>query len=116
MRCYKVDKGGTAEVIEIEATLDAFYKAIGCDCIDITIRMVEGHPFEVIVDDNGWFGNPIVTAIDARAFEANLVGTLLVFGCGDEEVRGLTDEEVEILEDRTYYVANQNHRELLIVD
>lgn len=62
------------------------------------------------------FRNPIVTAIDARAFEANLVGTILVFGCGDEDVKGLTDEEVQILEDRTYCVANQNHRELLIVD
>ena len=116
MRCYKVDKDGTAEVIEIEATLDAFYKAIGCDCIDIAVRMVNGHPFDVIVDDNGWFRNPTVTAIDAFAFEANLVGTLLIFGCGDGDVRGLTDEEVQILEDRTYYVTNQNHREILIVD
>lgn len=123
MKCYKIDKDGAAKAIDITANLESYYREIECDCIDIACLTVDGHPFDFIVDDVGLLKeNPIVTVIEASGFAPRLVGTVLVFGCGEYDIRGLTDDEVELLEESTLTVTVSrndeeiSYREILLVD
>ncbi len=86
-------------IMEIEDSLDDYYKIIGCNYIDIVERKIFGKWFDVICDDEGLLKeNPTVTAIDA-GFNPMLVGTL-IFAHHDAEghMTSIEDEEEAVLE------------------
>lgn len=87
-----VIKAGKFPVIKnIEKTLEAYYEEIGCDCIDIVSRKINGSWFDIICDDEGLFKDPlVVTAVDPNGSPA-LVGTLLI--CRFDGVDDVTDLE-----------------------
>ena len=58
--------------------LEDYYAALGCSCITIVRRRIDGKPFEIICDDEGLLvSNPKVSALDS-ALEGMLVGNLLI--------------------------------------
>lgn len=76
---------GTWGIIEVENELDAFYKALGCRCIDITVRRIGNKIVEIICDDEGLLvDSPKISAI-SNLGEAQLAGNLLIVGRADSE-------------------------------
>lgn len=69
--------------------LSDYYREIGCDCIDITSRIIGGKPFDIICDDEGLLkDNPVemlsMVYIYDDKFMPGLVGTL-IFASHDTE-------------------------------
>lgn len=100
MRAYivsgKEDKHGE---IEVEPSLKEYYRLIGCDCIDIVVREIDGHPYNIVLDDEGLLKPNRITAMaltsDIFGNTERLAGTLLVFGVDEEwDLAGLDDDEV----------------------
>lgn len=55
-----------------------FYKIIQCNCIDIIVRYIDGIPYNIICDDEGWFKqNPIITLTSEDKTEA-IVGNIII--------------------------------------
>lgn len=99
MRMYLIDvRNGTHGPVDIDNRLEAYYKTIGCEYIDITMRSIGGKDYDIIIDDEGLMkSGPIVSAA-ATGLEPVLVGNLLVCnfkdtddGTGEDD---LTDEDV----------------------
>lgn len=74
-------------------TLDAFYKVIDCDTIDITSLTLMGRDVCIAVDDNGFFRTdeslgegrlPGWVIFDDNGNEARLAGTLVLHGVDEE--------------------------------
>ena len=105
LRCVLIDPERGAEAVEIERSLGAYCKAIGCDLIDITCRRIGNTEYDIIVDDEGLLkGTPMVSAA-YRSGEFALVGRLIVcmHDDGGNEV-SLTEEQIdEVLANVTEY-------------
>lgn len=105
LRCVLIDPERGAEAVEIERSLGAYCKAIGCDLIDITCRTIGDTGYDIIVDDEGLLkGTPMVSAA-YRSGEFALVGRLIV--CMHDEDGNevsLTDGQIkEVLGNVTEY-------------
>lgn len=91
MRVMVIKGGKMPQVKDIEKSLDGYYKEIGCDVIDIVSRKINGSWFDIIMDDEGLFKDPlVVTAVDPTGSPA-LVGTLII--CKFDGVDDVTDLE-----------------------
>lgn len=109
IRGYHVDADrATAGPVEFRDEPSEYYRLLGCDIFDIATRFIEGHEFVFFVDDCGLLrDNPKVTAVDIEGNPA-LVGSLVVVARDKDnpaEVRGLTDEELDVLTDHTALCA-----------
>lgn len=112
---FAIDPRKNAELVETNG-LDDYYKVIGCDCIDITILAIDGHLFNVVVDDEGLLKGGAVPSVYSLNGEPLLVNTAIVFGVEEDcELRSLTIEEVLLLSDRTYEAANQNDDRFIVL-
>lgn len=69
----------TIEEIEIEASLSAYYKHIGCRTIDFVCRMPNGDA--LIVDDEALLSEPQPLAFKFAYFQYPIHGIALVVGC-----------------------------------
>ena len=115
MRCFRVGVDSRAEAIDIQNDLNAFYREIGTDVIDITRRVIGGITFHVVVDDIGLLReHPIVTMV-GHTLKPSLVGTLLIFGLDGPEFRSLTDDEVNVLYGSTFAIVGQE-RDVIMCD
>lgn len=66
-------------MVEVES-LEDYYAAIGCDCIEIVQRTIGGEKFTIICDDEGMFvDKPKISAINP-AGKVMFVGNLLIAG------------------------------------
>ena len=85
---------GTVEIREGKH-LEDMYRLIGCRCIDITVRRVNGRPYNIVCDDEGLlYDDPTVSAMGTD-MRPQLVGNLILFGIApDMDTRSLTDEEL----------------------
>lgn len=83
------------EIIDIEPKLEAYYKALDCDCIDIVERKIGKKWFDIVCDDEGLLKErPKISAINDMG-EVMLVGNLMFCKHDDEgDTVGLTDEEI----------------------
>lgn len=86
---------GSAEVVEIDKDLDAYYRVLNCRCIDIARRTIGGRAFEIICDDEATLvENPMPSAISPFG-SVMLYGNLFVVRFdGKDDVESLTDEEI----------------------
>lgn len=88
-----------AQAVEIDDTLDSFYKILDCSCIDIVRRRIGGRckkAFEIVCDDEGLFRDPQkISAIDNLG-TAQLVGNIFITGLsdGDGNLTSLTEYDV----------------------
>lgn len=92
-------------VQEVDANgLDDYYRLIGCDCIDVTVRKVAGMRLPIICDDEGYFKEkPIRSAYYEEPDTLPLVGNLLI--CGgmlEGKLLPLTDEQKEKVQNEIF--------------
>ena len=90
-------KEGTAKKTTIEKSLDGYYKALDCDCIDIAAREIGGKMFDIILDDEGLLKNdPIMSGVQNGhpCFVGNL---FIVKYNGRGDVTSLSDDESELV-------------------
>ena len=87
--------------VEIEDSLETYYRMLHCDCIDIVKRAVgpEKILYEIVCDDNGALHKNRISAID-RNGAAQLVGSLMVTGLADEngDLTSLSDDDAAYIE------------------
>ena len=88
--------------IETEPKLDEYYRLIGCRCVDFIIREINGHPYNIILDDEGLLKPNRIAAVSVQSnvfgTQEHLAGNLLIFGVDENDFehgcRSLTDEEL----------------------
>lgn len=113
MMAYLVDINACRhEVIDVEPILDEYYRLIGCRCVDFPTREIDGHPYNIICDDEGFLKPNHVSAVssekDMFGRQEQLVGNLLLFGVDQDNHehgnRSLTDDEVAQIEEHVMEV------------
>ena len=100
----------TAKVVTIDDTLDAYYSALNCCCIDIVSRTIGESEkyFTIVCDDEGLFkATPCISAVSDLG-EPMLVGSLFIadFDPGTGEMTSLPDEELNYVLDHVIFAAN----------
>lgn len=102
-------------VLNIPNELGAFYKLLGCSCIDITVRQIgqdRKKTFEIICDAEGLFREPQkISAIDNLG-GAQLIGPLLIVGPADSDgnLTGLSEEDANYIVDKIQLLATQKFK------
>lgn len=103
MRAYfinsETDEHGA---IEVEPKLQEYYRLIGCRCVDFAVREIDGHPYNIILDDEGLLKPNRIAAISVQSDmwgnQERLAGNLLIFGLDPDDYehgcKSLTDEEL----------------------
>lgn len=97
---------GYVKVVEVEKTLDEYYRILGCNCIDITRRKIGNKTFEIIVDDEGALKTrPIISAVDSYGNPA-LVGNLFIVKFnGIDNITSLSEQDIGYIKTKikSYY-------------
>lgn len=96
-------------VVDVEPTLETYYKMLNCNTIDITERCVGGVYYDFICDDEGLFvENNCVSAFNSNK-EPMLVGNLLIcLHNGEGEEVGLTDLDCKLLKQHLQHVVRND--------
>lgn len=88
--------------MDIEDTLEAYYKALNCDLIDIVVATVDGREFDIVCDDEALLKNdPIPSACD---FDGNamIYGSILLLHHDDEgNLTEISEDDVRLLKRNT---------------
>lgn len=86
---------GTVKKATIAKSLDSYYTALGCSCVDIVSRRIGKHRVEIICDDEGLLtDNPRPSATDAKGRPC-LFGSLFICDFdGVEDVTSLPDDVI----------------------
>lgn len=79
--------GDGAKEVTIEASLEAYYKLLNCDCIDIVTRQISGRYYSIICDDEGMFKEKPKLSAVYRDKSPALVGEIFIVN-HDEEKTG----------------------------
>ena len=105
-------KNSKFDVLNIENTLDEFYRLIDCSCIDIVRRKIGRKWFDIICDDEGLFAeSPKISAINNWG-RPMLVGNLLITKTGEEgETIGLNSNEISYIKKRIIPMSTRKHPE-----
>jgi len=102
----------TLTVIDIEPELEAYYKALDCDCVDVVVRKIGRRKFDVMRDDEGLLkANAKISAIDNLG-RTMLVGNLMFFhhdGLGN--LFGLSHDDIDHLTKCIQVMYTKNHPE-----
>lgn len=118
MRVMVISAGNMPQVKDIENSLESYYKEIGCDCIDIVSRKINGSWYDIICDDEGLFKDPVVvTAVEPTGSPA-LVGTLIICRYdGEADVTDLEPGDVETISEAiALTVQNDELQPVVIVE
>ncbi len=97
MRSYLIDTiNGTHGYVDCPDSLQAFYDTIGCDCIDIALRAVDGREFDIVCDDEALCqDDPIPSACDGSG-KVMLYGSLLLFHHDDDgNLTEISEDDVD---------------------
>lgn len=101
-------------VVEIEDKLEVFYAMLHCRCIDIATRSIAGKNFDIIVDDEGLFADPMILgAMNPLDRNCALAGSLLVVGAPDDggDLTSLTDDDVRRIYSTLHHVMIRDGKE-----
>lgn len=112
IKCILIDpfernKYSKGRVVEINPTLEEYYKIIKCDYIDIVQRFVGGKQYDIIVDDLGLVKGPeyVKTScinpasyIENNEYRSNdfLVGRVLISKYDEEREQAISLDEEDI--------------------
>lgn len=101
-----------AKVVEIEKSLDSYYKILQCDTIDIVSRKIGDKWFDIVCDDNGLLmDKPKLSAVDSEG-KPQLVGNLFIVKYdGVDDLTSLDDESIKYIEERIMEVTTNLHSE-----
>lgn len=77
---YVLFEAGKSEgkVVELESTLEEYYKLLNCDCIEMISRKFNNTYYDVIVDEEGLFKQNLVPT--AQSYDENGVKFETIFG------------------------------------
>lgn len=89
----------TARVVEVEDKLDSYYELLQCDCIDIVERKVGRRTYSIVIDDEGLFRQPKISAISDLG-DVMLVGNLLIVRRDGESLASITNDDIKYLKGR----------------
>lgn len=95
--------------VEFEDTLESIYRLLNVDYIDVAIRKIGNHIYDIICDDEGLLkGNAIPSALDSDG-NPQLVGNLLIVKASDDgNFASLSDEDFENLENHVVQITLTN--------
>lgn len=94
----------------IPATLEGYYAALGCSCIDIVTRKIGGKAFDIVCDDEALLkADPIPSACNYSGY-GMLYGALFVCkGDSQGNLVSLTDDEcLHVLKRVNYRLSGKN--------
>jgi hypothetical protein len=98
-----VDKiESSCEVVEIDGSLDSFYKVLDVSTIDIVVRKIGNKYFDIVCDDEGLFHEPVIPSMLTKTGEVMLVGNLFI--CDHDAAGntiGLSDEDCLMIKDNS---------------
>ena len=101
-------KNEKVEAIDIEPTLDEYYRVLDCDIIDIPTRYIGGRKFDIICDDEALLKDDTKISAINRNGGAMLGGNLLFCHHDNEgNTVGLEDEEIEFLKDKIHVLSTR---------
>lgn len=87
--------------VEIEDSLETYYRMLYCDCIDIVTRAVgpEEILYDIVCDDEDALHKNRISAIDRNGV-AKFVGSLMITGLADEngDLTSLSDDDAAYIE------------------
>ena len=99
-----------ARKIRVDHDLEAWYKLLDCQWVEMPLRWIGDKPFIIICDEEGTFRSDC--KVSARnGDEVMLVGNLLVVAEGDTEegdIRGLTEQEAKYVMDHVRAIARMD--------
>ena len=87
------------QVVDCESSLDAWYKLLNCDLIEMPEIKIGGKYFTIICDEEGLLkSDPIISGMGT---DIRLVGNLLIFNTDHEncDVTDLTNEDISLIRD-----------------
>ena len=92
--------------VEVDGTLEDYYRVLNCDIFDITNREIGRKRFDIMCDDEGLLkSNPIPSALDVFN-RCALVGNLFIVKHDEEgNTVSLTFSEIEYIDDYVYKVG-----------
>ena len=87
------------QVVEIEGSLQEFYRILNCSCIDITSRRIGRKLFDIVCDDEGLFKDPQKISAINNLGQPQLVGNLFIVAGADIDgnLVSLTKEDADYI-------------------
>ena len=103
-------EANTAKAVTIDNTLEAFYSALHCSCIDIVERTIGEREkyFTIVCDDEGLLkASPCISAVSDLC-EPMLVGSLLItdFDHKTGDLASLSEDELEYVLDHIIFTVS----------
>ena len=103
-------EANTAKAITLADTLDSYYTALHCTCIDIVSRTIGDSKkyFNIVCDDEGLLkGSPCISAVSDLG-EPMLVGSLFItdFDPDTGELVSLSDKELDYVLDHIIFAVS----------
>ena len=103
-------EANTAKAVTIDNTLEAFYSALHCSCIDIVERTIGESEkyFTIVCDDEGLLkAAPCISAVSDLC-EPMLVGSLLItdFDHKTGDLASLSERELEYVLDHIIFTVS----------
>lgn len=95
MKCFLLKTDNTCKVVNMEFTLENYYKHLDCNCIDIAERKIGNKFYDVICDDEGLLvDNPKVCCI-AGDSDYNIYGNIIICNGDDNgNEQPLTEDDI----------------------
>lgn len=102
----------TAKAVTIDNTLEAYYSALNCSCIDIVERTIGESEkyFTIVCDDEGLLkASPCISAVSDLC-EPMLVGNLLItdFNHDTGDLASLSEHELEYVLDHIIFPVSSH--------
>lgn len=106
-----------AKAIEIENDLETFRRLLGCRCIDIQERFINGYIFDFVVDDEARLSSDYIISGWCNDADENIAGPLIICGCGatDGEEHGLDDEELKAIAENLIHISQFDQSQKSII-
>lgn len=113
MRTILIDvENEKAEVLDVDANLQTWYKHLNCNLIDMVTRKIGDRSYVIVCDDEGLLTEaPKISAVDEFG-SAMLVGNLMIYREGKErDVAALTIDDCCYISKRVKMVRTRNFPE-----
>ena len=98
------------KVVEIEDSLDTFYKLIGCELIEIPMIKIGNRIYHLICDESGLLKENPITSVVNTTYQQLIVGNILLVSgdiTDDGNLIGLNDEDIKIIYQNVIFCADR---------
>lgn len=101
------------EKIEIEDSLDEFYRILNCSLVDMPVRKIGNKYFTIICDDEGLFAEDYKISATDNFGQPQLVGNLFIVSAEnvDGELQSLTNDDADYILEHVLTIFTRKHPE-----